>query len=701
MRSLFKPGVAMLDRLTFSRRFSALFIIILLTFGYLLADIAISSNEKMTTVKNELAGIGLLEKVYPILQYAQQHRGLTSNLASGDTTAAPKRQEAGEQVESAFRQLIESSEKNASPAARSAAAALYDEWKSVQSESGGKPVAEGIAMHSAFIVHLLDFNRMIAEESKLSLESDAVKHYLSSLLIETLPPITENMGKSRAIGLNAATKKEMTDNNYYQLLFLMQTMQNDVDRSLTNYERIFAADSTLKNRLQSKADESLQFTEQMLALIETELLNAEQITIEPAAYFDRTTAAINGIFELIDFQKNELQQLLESDLQFYKTKRFTTTLIMGIVILALAYALLSFYLSVQKQVANIQHAANRLAHGDLTNEIPITSKDEFAAIAVSLNQMIGEMKDVLTRSKATADAVGASSSDLFAVTSETSTATDHIVASVSNVTNIIEEQFMQAKKNVELMNSVTAQLHTAAAANEHVLELSGSTLGEVTEGRENFNRLAQQMKTIMGAVTATSETIHQLETRSQEIRTILEAIMSIADQTNLLSLNAAIEAARAGEHGKGFAVVADEVRKLAEESSSFAGNIQQIVADIQGGTANSVRAMQQVTDETEAGTELIETAQHSFTRILEQTREVSNEIHTVIGVVKTVEDETVRLNEAIEMEADQAAALESHIHTIMASTEEQLASMEEATASAQMLSGKAAELKETMEKFQT
>lgn len=701
MRSLFKPGVAVLDRLTFSRKFLALFIIIILTFGYLLVDIAISSNEKMNTVKKELKGMELLEKVYPILQYAQQHRGLTSNLVSGDATAAPKREEAGMHVESGFQELLDSAKKIASPAAQSAANALYDEWQTVKSTSESKPVAEGIAMHSKLIVHILDFNRMIAEESKLSLESDAVKHYLSSLLIETLPPITENMGKSRAIGLSAATKKELTDDNYYQLLFLMQTMQNDVGRSLTNYERIFAADETLKNRLEAQASESLQFTEQILALIERELLDAEEITIEPAAYFDSTTTTINGIFELIDFQKNELRNMLQDDLQFYKTKRLITTTIMGIVILALAYALLSFYFSVQKQVSNIQHAANRLAQGDLTDEIPITSKDEFAAIAVSLNQMIDEMKGVLTSSKATADTVGASSSDLFAVTSETSSATDHIVQSVSDVTDIIEEQFAQAKKNVELMNSVTAQLKTAANAHEHVLELSGSTLGEVTEGRENFNRLAQQMQTIAEAVTTTSETIHQLENRSQEIRTILEAIMSIADQTNLLSLNAAIEAARAGEHGKGFAVVADEVRKLAEESSSFAGNIQQIVADIQGDTANSVRAMQQVTDETTAGTELIETAQHSFVRILEQTKEVSDEIHTVIGAVQTVADETVRLNEVIETEADQAAALESHIHTIMASTEEQLASMEEATASAQMLSGKARELKETMEKFQT
>ena len=209
------------------------------------------------------------------------------------------------------------------------------------------------------------------------------------------------MGKARATGVSVATQKELSDDNRYQLLFLMQTMQSYVKASLDNYEAIFKTAPALKEQLEAKASESLQSTEDILAIIDTELLNATTITIVSADYFAATTQTIDSIFELIDFQKGKLQELLEADLASYETKRAITLAVIMAIVFMLMYVLLSFYFSIQTQVKSIQRVAEQLASGDLTGQIPIISKDEFASISLSLNNMITEINTVITDSKVT------------------------------------------------------------------------------------------------------------------------------------------------------------------------------------------------------------------------------------------------------------------------------------------------------------
>ncbi|MFF5996380.1 methyl-accepting chemotaxis protein [Lysinibacillus sp. KU-BSD001] len=702
MKKLFKPGIFVLDKLSFSKKFMLLFAVVVLTLSYLLLDLVQQTNKQIDTIEKELSGVDLIEDVYPVLKFTQQHRGLTVNLISGDATAASRREAAGKNVNDSFDTLVENAKQYPSYSEIQANInTINDNWKQVQSVSANGTVAEAISLHSNLIIEILDLIQLIAEDTKLSLESDPTKHHLNRLLTETLPPITENMGKARATGVGVATKKELSDDNRYQLLFLMQTMQSYVDASFNNYEKIFKTDPSLKNRLEIQAKQSLKSTEDILAVINTELLNAQTITIVPADYFNATTAAIDSIFELIDFQKNELQDRLENDLASYESKRAITLVVIIVIVFILLYALLSFYFSIQTQVKSIQHVAKQLATGNLTERITITSKDEFASISTSLNEMIEAIKEVITNSKITADSVDSSSKDLFAVTEETTKATNHISQSVEKVSEIIEEQLTQAKRNVKLMDDAAQQLDMIAKAHIHVLDASDATLREVEDGNQNFDNLTKQMNIITQSVTATSEVIDQLNERSKEIGTILDAIVAIAEQTNLLSLNAAIEAARAGEHGKGFAVVADEVRKLADESSRFTEQIRRIVHGIQQDTMHSVTAMQNVSNETVAGTNLIHTTKDSLTRIFEQTKGVSNEVHSVIQSVETVANEMKLLDDSIHLEADQASVSEDNIQMIVAATEQQLASMEEVTASAQVLSDKALQLKETMGNFKT
>ncbi|UGB33261.1 methyl-accepting chemotaxis protein [Metabacillus sp. B2-18] len=208
-----------------------------------------------------------------------------------------------------------------------------------------------------------------------------------------------------------------------------------------------------------------------------------------------------------------------------------------------------------------------------------------------------------------------------------------------------------------------------------------------------------QMKVIQDAVKRTSDVIQRLGERSNEIGSILDAITSIAQQTNLLSLNAAIEAARAGEHGKGFAVVAGEVKKLADESSQSANKIRQIISEIQADTKDTMGAMESVAAETNEGMNLVELTGTSFSHIFESTKKVAKEIEEIANSANGMLNRVDQLSSSIRESAKQTEITEESTQMVAASTEEQLASMEEITSSANELSTRAQHLHDIVEEF--
>ena len=187
--------------------------------------------------------------------------------------------------------------------------------------------------------------------------------------------------------------------------------------------------------------------------------------------------------------------------------------------------------------------------------------------------------------------------------------------------------------------------------------------------------------------------------RSAEIGTITEVINGIARQTNLLALNAAIEAARAGEHGRGFAVVADEVRKLAEESSTSAQKITDLVQLIQQDTSQAVAAVKENSAETENGMEVVTKAGTAFEQILNAVNKVAGEIQEVSAGAEQMaasSDEVVKYMDQI---SSIAMGSSEGAHNVSAATEEQLASMEEIAASSSSLSQMSEQLQEQVNKF--
>ncbi len=216
----------------------------------------------------------------------------------------------------------------------------------------------------------------------------------------------------------------------------------------------------------------------------------------------------------------------------------------------------------------VEEAIKQASEGDLTVSVQSRSQDEIGRLSQSFDRMVINLSDLIDKSNTTVIKVSDYSKQLNSIAEENTRAIDDINLSIQEVASGSEGQARSSADLVISAKEISEGMEQSAAAIQSVVKISTSANEKAKQGNEAAARTIRQMQEIRDSVGETSELLRALDSKSDQIGEIVKMITTIADQTNLLALNATIEAARAGEHGKGFAVVADEVRKLAEQSGN-------------------------------------------------------------------------------------------------------------------------------------
>ncbi|MCU1717585.1 methyl-accepting chemotaxis protein [Pseudomonas sp. 5P_3.1_Bac2] len=275
-----------------------------------------------------------------------------------------------------------------------------------------------------------------------------------------------------------------------------------------------------------------------------------------------------------------------------------------------------------------------IAAGNLSRSIPQAGNDEFgrmlsdmAGMRESLNAMIGALRGQVQR-------LGVEARQMAEAASGASVATEQQAAAVSSMSAAV----------TQLSHSIS-EVEGHAEASRRITEDSAGRSGE----SEGFIRdMAGEMRRIAEVVTDTASYIRELETYSADINGVLGVIKAVAEQTNLLALNAAIEAARAGEQGRGFAVVADEVRMLAQRTGRSIADVGATVERIQGGTREVVSRMEQAVQCVQEGSRLAEQAGASIAQIRQGTEQVIRAVDDISGVLRAQVEATREIAEQVE-----------------------------------------------------
>ncbi len=269
----------------------------------------------------------------------------------------------------------------------------------------------------------------------------------------------------------------------------------------------------------------------------------------------------------------------------------------------------------QKQVSIFSRLMDRAASGDFTAEVAMSTEEEMGRLADSFNKMTENLKILVRKAQA--------------VSFQLSSAIEEILVATESQAEGAETQSLQISETSAAMEELTVSIQqvseNAAMAEEQAREASEVAAG----GGLAVGKTIEGMNRIKDTVQKTAKTIRGLGESSQEIGAIIQVISDIAEQTNLLALNATIEAARAGEHGKGFAVVADEIRKLAERSSKATKEIAALIKRIQTETTDSVMAMEAGTKGVKEGVNLADQAGEALRQIVDVVQRTASVIKEI------------------------------------------------------------------------
>ncbi|HEU4962609.1 MAG TPA: HAMP domain-containing methyl-accepting chemotaxis protein [Bacilli bacterium] len=375
------------------------------------------------------------------------------------------------------------------------------------------------------------------------------------------------------------------------------------------------------------------------------------------------------------------------------------------VAITLLSTMVTFFLLFRKlkPLTRLTQVADSVARGDLSVDninVRDKQKDEIATLSRSVNGMVDNLRGLIYQVNDTAMQVASSSEELLASAESTAQSTEQITSTIQEMASGAETQVHSAEESLVSMNEMAVGIQRIAETSSTVSETSLETAEQAERGNQSIQRAVIQMGSIRDASDSTASVIRLLDERSKEIGQIVEAITGIANQTNLLALNAAIEAARAGEHGRGFAVVADEVRKLAEQSEQSAAQISTLILEIQQETSQAVISMDRSSEEVDAGLTLVNEAGEAFQMIVAAAQVVADQIQDISASSQQMSAGSQQVTATVEELTRIARNSAGHSQQVAASTEEQLALMEEINASCSQLADMAQELQDSVGRFQ-
>ncbi|UII55342.1 methyl-accepting chemotaxis protein [Cytobacillus spongiae] len=395
-----------------------------------------------------------------------------------------------------------------------------------------------------------------------------------------------------------------------------------------------------------------------------------------------------------DFDMHKLALLLRGDLR-------NTTLIVAALATLIGIAIVSiFVIRFNGTLQALRQEMAKVENGDLSIQpLAVNRKDELGEVISSFNQMVANLKELVQKVIDTSQHVAASSEQLSANADETSKASEQIASSIQEVSSGAEIQLNRVSSSTNIVQQISIDIRDISTRADRVAQSSQHTLDKAQSGEAIIQNAIEQMNSITHNTKQSAEVISLLSEKSKEIEEIVTLINAIADQTNLLALNAAIEAARAGEHGKGFAVVADEVRKLAEQSGKSTQQINTLIKEIQSNIHKAVDSMHNGEKSVKRGTELVGDAGKSFIDISESVDAVSNRMKEVSQSIEQINQHTGALVDSIKGVSEITEQTTAYTHEVATATEEQTASMEEVSAATKVLANMAEELHEVASQF--
>ncbi|MBI3302350.1 MAG: HAMP domain-containing protein [Deltaproteobacteria bacterium] len=578
--------------------------------------------------RKEVFGVQYLAPVRHLLEDVQQHRDMANALLSGDASFAEKLAGKKGEIDDDLQAVDAVDHKlGARLQATNRWEVLKKRITNLLGATATMKPQDSFGQHTELIADLLAFIVHIGDTSNLVLDPDIDSSYVMDLLVRKLPQLSETLSQARGLGAGIAARRSRMDEEKVKLgklLAFIDVHLQEVDQAL---EKAFEFNPQLRTQLEKYRESAIGNGSTFIVTLNRQLLAAATISTPTAEYFTTATTPITVSFELAQQLSPALGGLLGARITGLSWEMYTAIIwvLVGIVVVTLIGLIvvrdvtypLSRAVSVAAQIATgdlsvtvstdnrrdeigillqgfqrmvrslqeTARVAEKIALGDLTVTVqPQSKQDTMGNVLAKLVQSLCEVTHQIQ------DGVNL----LSATTSEILSAITQVAAGASQTASAVTETATTVEQVKQTALVASQKAKAVADSSQVAAQVSRAGEQSVEEAIGRMERMREQMESIADSVIKLGE-------QSRAIGEIITSVNDLADQSNLLAVNAAIEAANAGEHGKGFAVVAQEVKNLAEQSKQATAQVRTILSDIQKATNVAVMVTEQGTKAVEAG----------------------------------------------------------------------------------------------------
>ena len=580
MDMLFAPAVALLDRLRLSRKFLLIFLIFMVPLAGLVSKDVAHETQQMHKAENEVAGLAYLQALRPLYERMAQVRGMTHAYLNGARAFAPRIEAARKALADDLAKLQRMAESFDGPSGlRAHAERIVRAWASLQAGAFERPAAEVFAAHTAIIEQVLFLMQAVVERSGLLVDAELSSHFLMEIVSQRIPRLTETLGKARGLGSGMAARGTFTTEQSLRLGGFLQTIRNERDAVEHAFSVLAEEAPQTAARLTGQHQAALAATDRFVATASERLLQADPVAVTADEFFDEGTAAITAALKFNDASALQLGRIL-GERAAQARRAMVVVLFTGVLVLLLvAYLFMGFRRSLTRAIDHVQATVAALAECDLTRRVQVSSRDEMQDIARNMNAMIERQKAVI--------------SEVMAASEELAVTAGQGANIAAHTREVIDRQNQEIEQVATAMEEMSATVREVAGNAVNTAEATRQAEAEASQGQQVVQETVTAIDGLSEVLTSAGQVIQRLDDDANEIGRVLDVISEIAEQTNLLALNAAIEAARAGEQGRGFAVVADEVRTLAGRTRDSTQEIQSMIERLQGNAREAVAVMEQ------------------------------------------------------------------------------------------------------------